>query len=50
LDGQMLEPWIAPQFAESDTDAQRLRVVIDQVASLTDASAREWHQRLGSPL
>ena len=27
-------------------DAARLRVVIDQVASLTDASAVAWHERL----
>ena len=27
-------------------DAARLRVVVDQVASLTDASALAWHARL----
>jgi dGTPase len=27
-------------------DRARLRVVIDQVASLTDISVRQWHLRL----
>jgi dGTPase len=34
-------------FEAADSDAARLRVVVDQVASLTDASAVAWHQRLG---
>lgn len=42
--------YLAPLFTEawmSATDAdQRLRVVIDQVASLTDVSAVRWHKRL----
>ena len=29
-----------------DNDAARLRVIIDQVASLTDASAVTWHHAL----
>jgi dGTPase len=33
-------------FAAAPDDAARLRVVIDQVASLTDASAVTWHDRL----
>lgn len=44
--GRDLEPWIAPQYDMAADDAGRLRVVIDQVASLTDVSAPEWHQRL----
>ncbi|HET7530924.1 MAG TPA: deoxyguanosinetriphosphate triphosphohydrolase, partial [Mycobacteriales bacterium] len=40
----------APEFradlAETEDDAGRLRVVVDQVASLTDASALAWHARL----
>lgn len=44
--GRDIEAWLAPQFDQATTDAQRLRVVIDQVASLTDASAAAWHQRL----
>ncbi len=46
--GRDLEPWLAPTFAAASDDAQRLRVIIDQVASLTDASAWEWHRRLCS--
>ena len=45
-EGRDLEPWIAPEFRGADDDASRLRVVIDQVASLTDGSAVEWHARL----
>jgi dGTPase len=30
----------------ADDDSARLRVVIDQVASLTDQSAVAWHARL----
>ncbi len=44
--GRDLEPWLVATFETADDDAQRLRVIIDQVASLTDASAREWHRRL----
>ena len=41
-----LEPVFRADFADADTDAARLRVIVDQVASLTDASAVAWHQRL----
>ena len=45
-----LEPWLRPSYdvAESavNADAARLRVVVDQVASLTDVSVVEWHRRL----
>jgi dGTPase len=41
-----LDPVFAPLFASAPDDATRLRVVIDQVASLTDAAALEWHARL----
>ena len=41
LDRQFADDW-----ADAADDAGRLRVVIDQVASLTDASALSWHQRL----
>jgi dGTPase len=33
-------------WRQAADDAGRLRVVIDQVAQLTDSSARAWHQRL----
>lgn len=44
--GRDLEPWIAPDFEAADSDAARLRVIIDQVASLTDVSAVHWRERL----
>ena len=44
--GRDLEPWIAPEFDAAADDGGRLRVVIDQVSSLTDASAVAWHARL----
>lgn len=44
--GRSLEPWLKPWFDEATDDAGRLRVVIDQVASLTDVSILEWHRRL----
>ena len=33
-------------FAEAETDAARKRVIVDQVASLTDQHALAWHGRL----
>ncbi len=41
-----LEPAFAADYAEAADDAARLRVVVDQVASLTDASALRWHERV----
>jgi dGTPase len=41
-----LDPMFAPQWRAASNDAQRLRVVLDQVASLTDPAALEWHNRL----
>jgi dGTPase len=41
-----LDPPFADDWALAGDDAARLRVVIDQVASLTDASAVTWHARL----
>jgi dGTPase len=41
-----LDPVLRPAFAAAGSDAQRLRVVVDQVASLTDTSAIAWHRRL----
>jgi dGTPase len=34
---------------EAADDGERLRVVIDQVAQLTDGSALSWHERLVGP-
>jgi dGTPase len=41
-----LMPAFRADFEAADSDAARLRVVVDQVASLTDASALAWHARL----
>ena len=45
-----LEPIFRGDHAAAGDDAGRLRVCVDQVASLTDASALAWHGRLrGGP-
>jgi dGTPase len=46
-----LDPAFHPAWAAAGTDAERLRVVVDQVASLTDAQAVAWRRALanGSP-
>lgn len=44
--GGEIELWLAPSFELASTDAERLRVIIDQVASLTDVSIAQWHRRL----
>ncbi|GAB3259696.1 deoxyguanosinetriphosphate triphosphohydrolase [Nocardioides dilutus] len=44
-----LEPSLRSDWREASDDAARLRVVIDQVASLTDVSALSWHDRLCGP-
>jgi dGTPase len=41
-----LDPVFAPMWRAAPDDAARLRVVIDQVASLTDPAALAWHRRL----
>jgi dGTPase len=43
---ETLMPVFRADFAAAGSDAARLRVVVDQVASLTDASAVDWHARL----
>jgi dGTPase len=40
-----LEPVLLPAWSEAPDDAARLRVVIDQVARLTDISALRWYER-----
>jgi dGTPase len=40
-----LSPVFHGDWAAARDDAQRLRVVVDQVASLTDVSAGAWHER-----
>jgi dGTPase len=44
-----LDPLLRPSWAAAGTDAARRRVVVDQVASLTDTSAIAWHHRLCAP-
>jgi len=39
---------LAPDFETAPDDASRLRVVVDRVAGLTDASAVELHRRLAA--
>jgi dGTPase len=41
-----LDPVFAPLWKAAGDDAARLRVVIDQVASLTDHAAVDWHRTL----
>ncbi len=43
-----LDPLFRSPFAAASDDRGRRRVVIDQVASLTDTSALAWHSRLRS--
>ncbi len=45
-DPAALEPAYAADLAEAADDAARLRVVVDQVAALTDTTAVAWHARL----
>ena len=40
-----LEPWLRTAYDAAPDDAAKLRVVVDQVASLTDPSALAWHDR-----
>lgn len=41
-----LDPSLAADFLEAGSDAARKRVIVDQVASLTDQTAVAWHSRL----
>jgi dGTPase len=44
---EYLDAPFADDWADADDDGARRRVVIDQVAALTDSSALAWHTRLG---
>jgi dGTPase len=46
---QTLDPLLRPAWDEAPADAARRRVIIDQIASLTDTSAIAWHHRLCAP-
>ncbi len=43
-----LDAVFAPWWEDSSDDAARFRVVIDQIASLTDRSVLTWHTRLSA--
>src|SRR5690606_4232383 len=40
-----LEPHFAASWNDASDDAARFRLAVDQVASLTDKSAYDWHHR-----
>jgi dGTPase len=42
----VLDPMFRPAYLDAGSDAGRLRVIVDQVASLTDTSALAWHAKL----
>jgi dGTPase len=44
-----LDPLLRPAWHAAQTDTARRRVIIDQIASLTDTSAIAWHHRLCEP-
>ncbi len=46
---ETLDPLFRPEFEAAGHDRARLRVVVDQISSLTDTSARAWHDRLWHP-
>jgi dGTPase len=41
-----IDPALRPAYEAATSDVGRLRVVVDQVATLTDTSAVAWHARL----
>lgn len=42
MDGTPLEPWLEARWNSASTESEKLRVAVDQVASLTDISADLW--------
>jgi dGTPase len=44
-----LDPLLRPSWQAARSDSERRRVVIDQIACLTDTSAIAWHHRLCTP-
>jgi dGTPase len=43
---ERLDPALRPAWQQAGSDSARLRVIIDQVAALTDAQAVRWHSAL----
>ena len=43
---ESLDPSFRADWSMARDDGGRLRVIVDQVASLTDSSAHVWHSRL----
>ena len=41
-----LDPALRPAWHEAGSDSARLRVIVDQVAALTDSQAVRWHAQL----
>jgi dGTPase len=44
-----LDPQFRALYVQAEGDSDRLRVVVDQIAALTDISARSLHRRLTRP-
>ena len=44
-EGGDLDPWLRVFWDGAGSDEERLRVVVDQVASLTDVSVIRWYDR-----
>ena len=44
-----LDPAFRPAYLAAGSEAGRLRVIVDQIASFTDTSAIAWHRRLRRP-
>jgi dGTPase len=45
---ERLDPALLPAWRDARSDSERLRVIVDQVAALTDAQAMRWHAALGA--
>ena len=44
--GKAIDSVLTDAWHQAEDDDARLRVVVDQIAALTDTSARAWHARL----
>lgn len=48
-EGRDLEVWLMPAWEQAQSDSARKRVIIDQIASLTDVSALNWLSKIRDP-